>query len=434
MIFEVTNDRGKPLSELEKVKNYLLYLANKIEGQHDLADIINSTWTEIFHRLMSAELVSMEDENRLLRAHWLMAYDYETKSWEGAKSIKKQFSLKKYQGRHPEMLASLLDYTRVLRDCLVAYCDIYNPGHPGAFCTFTPEDRTAAAHWGQKLRRIGNVASYIPLLIATRLRDRDDGARYIALLQSCERTSFRVYRWKERRSNTGQSKFFRLAHEFYRGEKTFEQIALQARRIGLAYCSNADFDKKTIFDGRNWYEWSGLRYFLYEYEEHCAGKQGPRVAWRFFESKELRETIEHILPQTPDDAYWSERFTAEQTPQYLHDIGNLCLTYDNSSYSNKAFPAKKGAAGAAKPCYATSKLFMEQELAGYEDWDEENLLRRRAKLMEWAVRRWVIDDRDFGAETAKAKARTKLAKLQEQVAALEAEIAANGAAETAQSK
>ena len=67
MIFEVTNDRGKPLSELEKVKNYLLYLANKIEGQHDLADIINSTWTEIFHRLMSAELVSMEDENRLLR-------------------------------------------------------------------------------------------------------------------------------------------------------------------------------------------------------------------------------------------------------------------------------------------------------------------------------------------------------------------------------
>ena len=54
--------------------------------------------------------------------------------------------------------------------------------------------------------------------------------------------------------------------------------------------------------------------------------------------------------------------------------------------------------------------------------------------MEWAVRRWAIDDRDFGAETAKAKARTKLAKLQEQVAALEAEIAANGAAETPQSK
>ena len=30
VIFEVMNDRGKPLSELEKVKNYLIYLTGKI--------------------------------------------------------------------------------------------------------------------------------------------------------------------------------------------------------------------------------------------------------------------------------------------------------------------------------------------------------------------------------------------------------------------
>lgn len=398
VIFEVTNDRGKPLSELEKVKNYLLYLANKIEGQHDLADVINSTWTEIFERLMESGLASMEDENRLLRAHWLMAYDYETKSWEGAKSIKHRFSLKEYQGRHPDMLAALLDYTRVLRDCLIAYCDTYNPEHPQAFLTFDPKERIAAAHWGQKLHRIGNIASYVPLLIATRLRYRGDGTRYIALLQFCERASFRVYRWAERRSNAGQSKLFRLAHELYHGGKTFEQVELEARGIALAYCSNADFEKGTIFDGGSWYGWSGLRYFLYEYEEHLAGKQGPRVAWKFFASKDLSETIEHILPQTPDDTYWSQRFTDEQIRQYLHDLGNLCLTYDNSSYSNKAFPAKKGAAGAAKPCYATSKLFMEQELAGIEEWNENSVLGRRKSLMAWAVQRWAMDDRGIGVD------------------------------------
>jgi uncharacterized protein with ParB-like and HNH nuclease domain len=78
VIFEVMNNRGKPLSELEKVKNYLLYLASKLEleEQHDLADRINDTWAAIFRRLMASGLNSSADEDRLLRAHWLMVYDY----------------------------------------------------------------------------------------------------------------------------------------------------------------------------------------------------------------------------------------------------------------------------------------------------------------------------------------------------------------------
>ena len=46
---------GEPLSELEKVKNYLLYLASKLElKEHpDMADRIKSTWAAIFLRLMA---------------------------------------------------------------------------------------------------------------------------------------------------------------------------------------------------------------------------------------------------------------------------------------------------------------------------------------------------------------------------------------------
>jgi hypothetical protein len=49
VIFEVMNNRGKPISEMEKAKNYLLYLAAKLEldEPHDLAERINSTWTHI---------------------------------------------------------------------------------------------------------------------------------------------------------------------------------------------------------------------------------------------------------------------------------------------------------------------------------------------------------------------------------------------------
>jgi uncharacterized protein with ParB-like and HNH nuclease domain len=70
VIFEVMNNRGKPLSELDKAKNYLMYLASKLEvdERHDLADRINVTWAEIFRRLMANDLNSSADEDRLLRA------------------------------------------------------------------------------------------------------------------------------------------------------------------------------------------------------------------------------------------------------------------------------------------------------------------------------------------------------------------------------
>ena len=51
IIFEVMNDRGKPLSDLEKVKNYLLYVSSKLSIEnHDLAERINKTWSNIFRR------------------------------------------------------------------------------------------------------------------------------------------------------------------------------------------------------------------------------------------------------------------------------------------------------------------------------------------------------------------------------------------------
>jgi uncharacterized protein with ParB-like and HNH nuclease domain len=64
VIFEVMNNRGKQLSELEKVKNYLLYLASKLDlkDHNELEAQINGTWTEIFQRLMANGLTSSSDD------------------------------------------------------------------------------------------------------------------------------------------------------------------------------------------------------------------------------------------------------------------------------------------------------------------------------------------------------------------------------------
>lgn len=52
VIFEVMNNRGRPLSELEKVKNYLLYLATKLNvSSGTLTAQVNDTWAQIFQNL-----------------------------------------------------------------------------------------------------------------------------------------------------------------------------------------------------------------------------------------------------------------------------------------------------------------------------------------------------------------------------------------------
>lgn len=140
----------------------------------------------------------------------------------------------------------------------------------------------------------------------------------------------------------------------------------------------------------DWYHWAGLKYFLYEYEEHLAGRREVRLPWDRVEKRQ--NSIEHILPQTPTDEYWTSRFDDEQRARLTHDLGNLCLTYDNSSYGNKPFPAKRGGPETNRPCYWTSVLYQEQELAKLDEWNPEELLKRRRAMVDWALRRWHVEE------------------------------------------
>jgi hypothetical protein len=68
----------------------------------------------------------------------------------------------------------------------------------------------------------------------------------------------------------------------------------------------------------------------------------------------------------------------------------LVLTFDNSKYSNKPFPEKKGETGLSG-CYANANLFQEKELATYDDWTEKELIDRRGRIIAWAIERWRVE-------------------------------------------
>ncbi len=393
VIFEVMNNRGKPLSELEKVKNYLLYAASTLSIPHELDQAVNDAWGEIFRQLMAAGLTSSTDEDQLLRAHWLTAYDPQPRKWGGSKAIKARFDLRGYQGDEQRLLEDLLKYTEGLRASCVGYCDARTPERAEAFASMPHSPtRNEVKRWSAKLIRTNVIAPFLPLLIATRIRFANDSAKYLELVRFCEMFAFRVYRLLERRADAGQGDLFRIGHLLCTGQYRFDEAMGKLWTTLLAFSPESWFREALRREGYNWYEWAGLKYFLFEYEESLAAKKGavPRITWEEVRRRERADTIEHILPQTPRDTYWLDRFDESERKNLTHDIGNLSLTKDNASYGNKPFPEKKGSPGLGRPCYAESPFFMERELGTVDDWDPPSLGDRRERLMGWALERWKI--------------------------------------------
>src|SRR5690606_28457055 len=106
------------------------------------------------------------------------------------------------------------------------------------------------------------------------------------------------------------------------------------------------------------------------------------------------KTIEHILPQHPEDpGYWIDLFPSKEEREKLtHVLGNLTLTEDNSKLGRKPFPQKKGRIGQEDACYANANLKIERELAGVEgNWTPLEIEKRQRKLAEWARLRWFVE-------------------------------------------
>ena len=394
VIFEVMNNRGKPLSEMEKVKNYLIYLAKRLEPKaaEELDEEINRVWASILEDLMEASESSSEiDEDQLLRSSWLMAYDPHPKYWERYKSVKEKFNLKEFADQHDLLLSKMEAYIKLLENSCRAYCDVMAPKRQEAFKEYAdnPDIRRRLIQRADKLLRIGNISPFLPILMAARLKYPHDYELYERVLDIIEKYAFRIFRLQEKRSNTGQAALLRRGFELYCAEITPDLMLRKIKSKLLEYSPDSDYRAVFVLGRKNWYEFSGLKYLLYEYEEHLAKGKSVQLPWENVQKKDKKDTIEHILPQYPSRDYWKERWTQEQIQKYLHDIGNLTLTFDNSAYGNKAFPDKKGKPGTNG--YWNSNMFQERMLTKWDDWTEKELLERRKEIVEWALERWEVE-------------------------------------------
>ncbi len=447
--FETMNNRGKMLSDLELLKNRLIYLTTlysdaelDLAERRDLRDLINDAWKEVYFQLGRNKAKPLNDDD-FLRAHWMMYFKFSRQT--GSDYIKflleEQFApqcvhrkvvrtveLEEAQEQtseadfdteednasggpeesdadEPVMVAKLRpgvirDYVKSLKASAVHW-----------FCTFYPElaDRMTPeeTEWIQRLNRLG-MAYFRPLLMAI-LKKVNAPSERLGIFREIERFVFVVFRLTQSRSNYRSSEFSNAVRAIDRGDMDLADLKERLRKAmsftftDEGHFATEDFHlllQKKFENGEGYYGWPGLRYFLYEYELGLlSSSRQKKVDWTdLLKTPKDRISIEHIYPQS-EAAAWKPAFKTipkREREAYRNSLGNLLLLSSaiNSSLQNDAFAEKK------KPKVKEDGIKLrngyadgshsEIEICSCDDWGPDEIRQRGIRLLKFMEKRWGI--------------------------------------------
>lgn len=401
--FETINNRGKDLSTLELLKNRLHFVAHKIcEGKklEKLQQEINDTYTLIYHDLRQFEDAHLES----FLKHFV-AYYYGEKGDFKKRLLEMEFNAHK---RYTDNTNFDEEYEKI--DDLLFYLSysskVWNFLHTldeksialivddnkKLEMEITPKMRNLL----EKMRRLNalNDNAFLPLLLSLLTIQRAGKSaneqpyttkELEGLLEYLERFGFLIYGVAGK--NAAKNEWIELAFMAFKayryGEEntaikdlpTLEKNFFKGEHSGLELLEEYIHSKKNT---EKWYQWGkALNYLLYEYELH----HNPETTLNFDSSL---ESIEHILPQNPDQGYSAKEKSWAKNPNIVHALGNLLLIPKNanSSLSNKPFDEKR------KEYLKGS--YSEKEVAKNASFGVAQIKERSEKLLDFLIAHYRI--------------------------------------------
>lgn len=432
--FETMNNRGKKLTNLELLKNRLIYLTtlydeNKLDSMDkvELRRKINDAWKEVYYQLGRNQNSPLSDDE-FLRAHWVMYFHYSRKKGDDyIKFLLNKFSAKNiYEKQIIAINEEIIEATGydtedddvpqpTEEETEITICklepteisDYVNSLKDVAkywFFTYFPElsDLTAEEKlWIDRLNRVG-IGYFRPLVAASlAINAQTTTKERIELFRAIERFIFLSFRMASFQSSYKSSDYYRKTREIYVGELSIDKVVKE-----LNETANNDMDfaiknfmtriDKRYSNGDGFYGWHDLRYLLFEYEYERAKETGiEKLGWKPFTKVEKdKVSIEHILPQTPTKWYWRNQFrhyTEEEIKVLSGSLGNLLPLSQsvNSSLQNDSFDDKKSSKTNGRRGYVDGS-HSEIEVSHETDWDSSKILARGLKLLRFIEIRWNI--------------------------------------------
>lgn len=434
--FETINNRGKPLTILEKLKNRLIYLSSiapdQQAGQHAAAEIHRS-WKGIYHWLGKGP--SLLDDDNFLRAHSMGWFRHEKKAeWLSKQLFDEVFS--------------------PLSTC----------ANPAYITTYVSSLETAAGWWfhlnhpsrlppevQRQLQSFKHTAfaSVRPLLLWSLIRLGSSDVRlvsepaqrsdwctpFIPLLQQAERFAVLILMANDRQSNIGQNDLNRSAYCLANpGKRLYPNSTASAThpadaigavkfsrdhlkslidnwQIGDAAQAYADdrFEWSGYFSAKKicnvaadklrfengFYKWSFGKLIIHEWEQQLRGDKGlpDKKPWDKFS---WDQSVEHIYPQNPAAGDWNEAITFDGRTSdrlknsVINSLGNLLLLSGSRNASLSNHPYRGGAEpDKAKALRYQAGSYSEWQVAHVcTDWNVAAIAARGIAMMRFAEKRW----------------------------------------------
>lgn len=432
--FETMNNRGKKLTNLELLKNRLIYLTTlydtrlEVIEKKNLRDNINEAWREVYYQLGRNQDAPLSDDD-FLRAHWIAYFKYSRKSGSDyIKFLLNMFSAKKIFEKigvifENDGVESLPGFEM---DDEVDAIDEYEEPTPNDklapeeidyyvnslksfakhwyfsfFPNDSPEINSDEKSWIDKLNRVG-IGYFRPLVAAIlATATTTNQSERMALFKAIERFLFLSFRVGVFNASYRSSEYYNLAKDVLEGNVRLQEITsglnqtidndLSAIITNFITRTNRRFDS-----GQGFYGWRDLKYFLYEYEEDLVSQHRPRkIDWSLFSKVEKEKiTVEHILPQTPTNRYWKnlfQQYSENEINILSASLGNLLPLAQsiNSSLQNDSFPDKRNPIDIKRWGYANGS-HSEIEVSSEIDWTAQNIYDRGKKLLDFMERRWKL--------------------------------------------
>ncbi len=430
--FETMNNRGKKLTNLELLKNRLIYLTTLFprsaldDVQADtLRSEINETWKEVYRQLGRNPNGLLSDDE-FLRAHWIMYFQYSrSKKAAYITYLLNKFSHKSiYLSDRKEVF---LEEPKLLTDNLEDQDDSDEPLKDGEkeevtkalmpkdisdyvkslkqvaqywYYTFFPKDSDELSddekRWLIKLNRIG-IAYFRPLIAVSMVSDLHFSSEdRLRLFKAVERFIFIHFRMSKNSSSFGNTEYYDCTRSVYREEKDLNSVVKELEQktnqdekgaVGSFLVRMAQ-----LFLYRDgFFTWKSLKYFLFEYEDylHSKFRRGGGLIWEeFLNPPGDTISVEHILPQKPNLPYWRNnfrQFNLDEVKQLTGSLGNLLPLAKsiNSALQNDSFDDKKQrSSGYRNGCHS------EVEVSEEETWDAQRIYARGMKLLKFMEDRW----------------------------------------------
>lgn len=363
LMFELQNNRGKDLTNMEKLKSYLIYQMYSLSKAEDTNDNIENTSTFFKQIYLLVNDLTTISEDSVLIYHcqaYINGYSYRT-----IDDIKDSYKKKK----SIEWINSFVE-------------ELYS-----SFITIKKIEKSKSKYW-HLLGKLRKPAFIYPFIIKGGKYFGDDEEKMEKLLHILEVLSFRYSLINSRADFL--SRMNELLIQF-NGNVDDLCIKVKEKLNTTYYWGDArvlEYLNAPIYGN------SMLNYILWQYEDsiQISGYNSGTV-------KIENEQIEHISPQTPTDGVplesGYELNEQGQYPEnyykYIHSIGNLVIISGshNSSIGNVKFKNKLNS-------YDENPLLKQQKeiktfISGTKDepkWDSDAIQRRRDRIIQYCIERW----------------------------------------------